>query len=83
MEVRNINELNGKINGLEEIVAMVGTRKEIYGMIGEKNPLAIIDYRQAQVNIDDTDFIVVLKKTGNGYAVRIFWDIKNQIQYAR
>lgn len=79
--IKSIDELNGKLNGIEELKTFAGTRKEIYNLIAEKNPLAIIDYRQAFVKIENTRFLVILKKVKNQFAINIIWDLDDHIQY--
>lgn len=69
------------INNLEEIVNFVGTRGEIYDLIHRYNPLAIIDKRQARVNIGDDRYIIILKKVGNAYKIRVIWDLDTNEQY--
>lgn len=77
---KTMNELNG-INGIYELQTMIANRKEIYDFISSKNPLAIIDYRHALVNINDIDYFVILKKVGTLFSVKCVWDTANQIQY--
>ena len=70
-----------KINGLDEIVNFEGTRSEIYNLIAKKNPLAIIDRRQALVKIDDESYLIILKKVNNSYKIRVIWRISDNKQY--
>ena len=65
------NELN--INGLEEITSFIGTRKEIYNLIAKHNPMAIIDYRQAFVKIEEISYLIILKKIDKAFKVSIIW----------
>ena len=69
------------INGVDKLKEFVGTRKEIYNFIAEQNPLAIIDYRQARVKIDNVDYLIILKKLNSNFKIRIIWDTTNNIQY--
>lgn len=70
-----------KINGVEEITTMVGTRKEIYNKIAELNPLAIIDYRQAGVKIENEWYLIILKRVDKLYKVRIIWRTQDNTQF--
>lgn len=79
--MKTIDELKNKINGIEELKSFVGTRKEIYNLIAEKNPIAIIDYRQATIKINDSHYLVILKKKGNRFLINVIWETKNNIQY--
>ena len=65
------------INNIEEITSFVGTRKEIYNLISKYNPLAVIDYRQARVDINDEYYLIILKKVGINYKIRCIWKIGN------
>ena len=78
---RHIDELKNKINGIEELKTFVGTRKEIYNLIAKKNPMAIVDYRQATVKINDTTYLVILKKKENQFSIKLIWETKGNTQY--
>lgn len=69
------------INGVDKLKEFVGTRKEIYNFIAKQNPLAIIDYRQARVKIDNVNYLIILKKLNSNFKIRIIWDTTNNIQY--
>lgn len=62
-----------RINGLEEITSMVGTRTEIYNLIAQHNPTAIIDYRNAYVHIGDERYLIILKKIGKQMKIKLIW----------
>ena len=72
VEVRRVEDkLN--INGLDEITNTVGTRREIYNLISKHNPLAIVDYREARVKIENDNYLIILKKTEGAYKINIIW----------
>lgn len=66
------------INGLEELKDFVGTRGQIYDLIRNNNPLAIIDKRNAYVKIGDSSYLVILTKAEGGWRVRIIWQLDRQ-----
>lgn len=72
-------ELN--INGLEEITSFIGTRSEIYNLISKHNPLAIIDYRQAFIKIEEEGYLIILKKVNKSYKIRIIWKLNGNKQF--
>ena len=72
---------NLKINGLETIAKAKGTRKEIYNTIADLNPLAIIDFRQSLVRIENENYLVILKKAEGSYKVNIIWRISGNTQF--
>ena len=63
------------INGLDEITSFTGTRKEIYTLIAKHNPLAIIDFRQAMVKIENDTYLIILKKVNKLFKIRLIWRI--------
>ena len=63
------------LNGLEELKDFVGTRSQIYDLIGKNNPLAIIDRRRAFVRIDDIPYLIILTKAEGGWKVRCVWQL--------
>lgn len=79
--IKSINELKNQIKGIEELKHFVGTRRDIYNLISNANPLAIIDYRNANVKINNVDYLIILKKINKDFKTKIFWDITNKIQY--
>lgn len=72
---------NLKINGLETIAKVTGTRKEIYNTIADLNPLAVIDFRQSLVRIENENYLVILKKAEGSYKVNIIWKISGNTQF--
>lgn len=69
------------IQGIDEIRDFVGTRKEIYHLIAERNPIAIINYREAYVEIGNKKYIIILMKYAGAYKVKIMWNITDGKQY--
>lgn len=63
------------INGLDKLKDFVGTRGEIYDLIGKYNPLAIIDKRQAFVKIDGISYILTIKKAEGGWKLSCIWQM--------
>lgn len=63
------------IEGLEDLKDFVGTRGEIYDFIARRNPLAIIDKRQALVKIDGVSYLITLKKVDGGWVVTCIWQL--------
>ena len=63
------------INGMKELKDAVGTRSQIYSLISEYNPLAIIDKRQSFVSIDGVHYLIILKKCEGGYQIRCIWKL--------
>ena len=73
----NIIDLKDRVNGIEELKTLVGTRTEIYNFIRKQNPTAIVDYRNALVKINGTSYLVVLKKVNGAFKISMLWDITN------
>lgn len=69
------------IKGLEEITKFEGSRSEIYSIISKNNPMAIIDNRQAFAIIDDEKYLIILKKVGRNYKVRLIWRLSDNKQF--
>lgn len=69
------------INGLDELSEIEGTRTDIYNAILKYNKLAVINCRESSVKINETRFLVLLKKVGRGiYKIKCFWDTTNKIE---
>jgi len=69
------------INGLDEIISTLGTRKDIYNTISKFNPTAIIDFRQARVKIDNENYLIILKKVDGLYKINIIWRLSDNKQF--
>ena len=69
------------INDLDEITSFIGTRKEIYQLIAKHNPLAIIDFRQATVKIENDTYLIILKKVNNAFKIRLIWRVNDNKQF--
>ena len=71
----NGDELKQKINGIEELKTMIGTRKEIYNFIASQNSFAVdFDCRDGYATINGVRYAIVLKKVNGGFKVRMLLD---------